>query len=102
MSIRVKERLLLTAEDDGLSVPWRGRVFVNLHYGRALRAWVRKCAGEAASGRAVVVGLLPARPDTRWWQDHVAGRAHVCMLHGRLQFGEGLRGGRCGRDDPDR
>jgi len=84
----VKARLLLTAEDDGLAVPWRGKVFVNPPYSRSLKAWVRKCANEGASGRAVVVGLLPARPDTRWWHDHIAGRAHVFMLRG-LQFGAG-------------
>jgi transcriptional regulator with XRE-family HTH domain len=86
---RVKARLLLTAEDDGLVVPWRGKVFVNPPYGRSLKAWARKCAGEAANGGAVVVGLLPARPDTRWWHDHIAGQAHVFMLRGRLQFGAG-------------
>jgi transcriptional regulator with XRE-family HTH domain len=85
---RVKARLLLTVDDDGLSVPWRGRVFVNPPYGRALKLWVRKCAGEAAAG-AVVIGLVPARPDTRWWHDHIAGHADVFMLRGRLQFGDG-------------
>ena len=71
---RVKARLLLTAEDDGLAVAWRGRVFVNPPYGRALKAWVAKCAGEATGSGAVVVALVPARPDTRWWHDHVAGK----------------------------
>ncbi len=86
---RVKARLLLTAADDGLSVPWRGRVFVNPPYGRALKVWVRKCASEVAIGRAMVVGLVPARPDTRWWHDHIAGQSDVFMLRGRLQFGDG-------------
>ena len=85
---RVKARLLLTAADDGLAGPWRGRVFVNPPYGRALKRWIAKCA-LAASGGAVVVGLLPARPDTRWWHEHVAHRADVFLLRGRLQFGEG-------------
>ena len=86
---RVKARILLTAVDDGLSVPWRGKVFVNPPYGRALKLWVRKCQSEAGSGSAVVIGLLPARPDTRWWHDHVAGHGDVFMLRGRLQFGAG-------------
>ena len=86
---RVKARLLLTVDDDGLSVPWRGRVFVNPPYGRALKLWVRKCANESATGRSVIIGLVPARPDTRWWHDHVAGHADVFMLRGRLQFGDG-------------
>ena len=86
---RVKARLLLTVDDDGLSVPWRGRVFVNPPYGRALKLWVRKCASEAATGRSVIIGLVPARPDTRWWHDHIAGQSDVFMLRGRLQFGDG-------------
>jgi phage N-6-adenine-methyltransferase len=86
---RVKARLLLTVEDDGLAVPWRGQVFVNPPYGRVLPRWVEKCAAESASARAVVVALLPARPDTRWWHEHVADTADVFMLRGRLRFGDG-------------
>jgi phage N-6-adenine-methyltransferase len=86
---RIKARLLLTVEDDGLTVPWRGRVFVNPPYGRVLAQWVHKCAAESADARAVVVALLPARPDTRWWHEHVAGAADVFMIRGRLRFGDG-------------
>lgn len=85
---RVKARLRLTMQDDGLGVPWRGRVFVNPPYGRQLGTWVAKCAGEAVAG-ALVVGLVPARTDTRWWHAHIAGAADVFMLRGRLRFGDG-------------
>ena len=85
---RVKARVRLTVNDDGLAVPWRGRVFVNPPYGRQLSKWVAKCAEEAAGG-AVVVGLVPARTDTRWWHTHVVGAADVFMLRGRLKFGDG-------------
>lgn len=85
---RVKARVRLTVSDDGLSVPWKGRVFVNPPYGRQLGAWVAKCAGEASSG-ATVVGLVPARTDTRWWHLYIAGAADVFMLRGRLKFGDG-------------
>jgi site-specific DNA-methyltransferase (adenine-specific) len=41
-------------------------------------------------GRAkTVVALLPARPDTAYWHAHVAGRATVYFLRGRLRFGDG-------------
>ncbi len=85
---RVKARVRLTVSDDGLSMPWRGQVFVNPPYGRQLGKWVAKCAAEA-SGGAVVVGLVPARTDTRWWHMNVAGPADVFMLRGRLKFGDG-------------
>lgn len=89
-----KLRLRLAAQEllaalDGLAAPWHGRVFVNPPYGRALPHWVHKCAAESASGRATVVALLPARPDTRWWHEHVASAADVFMLCGRLRFGDG-------------
>jgi phage N-6-adenine-methyltransferase len=82
---RVKAQLLLTVEDDALAIRWSGRVFVNPPYGRALPTWLLKCATEAAGG-AVVVALVPARTDTAWWHEHVAGLADVFMLGGRLRF----------------
>jgi phage N-6-adenine-methyltransferase len=85
---RVKAAVLLTAEDDGLAVPWLGQVYVNPPYGRALPTWLRKCATEAAGG-AVVVALVPARPDTAWFHDYIFGRADIFMLRGRLRFGDG-------------
>jgi transcriptional regulator with XRE-family HTH domain len=86
---RVKAKVLLTVDDDGLSVPWRGMVFVNPPYGRGTtKDWVAKCKAEAASGRATVVALLPVRTDARWWHELVAGHAHVFMLNGSLKFGD--------------
>ncbi|MCJ2101944.1 helix-turn-helix domain-containing protein [Methylobacterium sp. E-046] len=85
---RVKARVRLTVSDDGLKEPWRGTVFVNPPYGKQLGKWVAKCAGEASRG-AVVVGLVPARTDTKWWHMHVVGAADVFMLRGRLKFGDG-------------
>ncbi|WP_409568134.1 DNA N-6-adenine-methyltransferase [Methylobacterium sp. E-066] len=85
---RVKARVRLTVHDNGLTLPWRGRIFVNPPYGKQLGTWVAKCAGEA-SGGAMVVGLVPARTDTRWWHLYIAGAADVFMLRGRLRFGDG-------------
>jgi phage N-6-adenine-methyltransferase len=87
---RVKARVHLTEEDDGLSLPWHGTVFVNPPYGRALSSWVAKAHREVQEGRArTVVALLPARPDTSYWHAHVAGHAAVYFLRGRLRFGDG-------------
>lgn len=61
---------------------------MNPPYSRALPHWVAKCASEAADG-AVVVALVPSRTDTRWWHSHVAGRADVVALRGRVKFGGG-------------
>jgi phage N-6-adenine-methyltransferase len=83
----VRARVHFTTEDDGLSLPWHGVVFVNPPYGRGLAHWVAKARSEVEEGRAkAVVALLPARPDTAYWHAHVAGRATVYFLRGRLRF----------------
>jgi hypothetical protein len=86
---RVKAKILLTEADDGLSVLWKGRCFVNPPYGRGIAEWIRKCFHEGQRG-CVVVALIPARPDSNYWHDYIAaGPADVFMLRGRLKFGDG-------------
>ena len=46
----------------------------------------RRGRGSRAS---VVIGLIPTRTDTTWWHRDVAGSAHVCLIKGRLVFGDG-------------
>ncbi|MBR0783930.1 DNA N-6-adenine-methyltransferase [Bradyrhizobium iriomotense] len=82
----VKAKVLLTADDDGLAARWHGRVFVNPPYSRGIAEWIRKCWHESERG-CVVIGLVPARPDTGWWHDYVANKADIYMLKGRLKFG---------------
>ena len=85
----VSAKLLFTESDDGLSLPWQGKVFVNPPYGRTLKHWTKKARTEVEQGRAsLVVALLPARTDTGWWHDDVAQSATVIFLKGRLSFNE--------------
>jgi hypothetical protein len=49
-------------------------------------AWVRKCF-EASQGGALVVLLVPARTDTRWYHDWIEEKAETSFLRGRLRFG---------------
>lgn len=73
-------------EVDGLSQSWAGhRVFCNPPYGREIAAWVEKCYVESMF--AIVVGLLPARTDTKWFHNFIHGRAQVEFIRGRLKFG---------------
>lgn len=74
-----------SVEDDGLAQPWRGVCWMNPPYGREISKWVKK-ARESAEAGAKVVCLLPARTDTRWWHDHIEGRARVRFLKGRVHF----------------
>lgn len=76
-----------TEADNGLEKSWAGeRVFMNPPYGKEVYAWTRKARLEAAVG-ALVVGLLPASTDLRWWhEDVVAPRAEVRYIRGRVRF----------------
>jgi phage N-6-adenine-methyltransferase len=80
-----------TPEDDGLAQDWRGICWMNPPYGRGIGRWVAK-AHASARGGATVVALLPARTDTRWWHDYVAGARDLRFLRGRLRFGEATSG----------
>ena len=77
-----------TKQEDGLKQPWSGRVFVNPPYGREIGRWVKKAWEESLHG-TLVVCLVPARVDTRWWHEY-AKNGHVYFLRGRLKFGASL------------
>jgi hypothetical protein len=68
-------------EDDGLTQPWAGRVWLNPPYGAQTQLWVRRLAAHGHG-----IALVFARTDTRWFHD-VTPTAHaVCFLAGRLNF----------------
>lgn len=78
-----------TKTDDGLSKPWKGKVYCNPPYGRGITNWVKKANDEVACGNAVrVVMLLPARTDTAWFHDHILHnpQAQVKFMRGRVVF----------------
>lgn len=72
---------------DGLSQDWSGqRVFMNPPYGSEIGTWMHKARHEAARG-ALVVCLVHARTDTRWWHENVEEKAdEVRFIRGRLKF----------------
>lgn len=82
-----------TYADNGLTLPWHGRVWCNPPYGRAINEWIKKAwyATSETVGVAqaeLVVMLLPARPDTRVWHEIIFPHAaEVRFIRGRLKFG---------------
>jgi phage N-6-adenine-methyltransferase len=77
-----------TLEDDGLSKSWENEtVFVNPPYGK-IKAWVKKAYDESINNGAVVVMLIPARTDTRYWHEYIMEEADsIYFVKGRLKFG---------------
>lgn len=84
---RVPAATHFTIEDDGLSQPWRGRVYMNPPYGREIVAWVDKLAEEFRYGNVTeAIALVPARVDTTWWR-RLPHREWLAVS-GRLAFSE--------------
>lgn len=63
------------------------RVFCNPPYGKAIGDWVRKAYEEGHKENTLVVMLIPARTDTRYFHDYIQHRAEVRFVRGRLKFG---------------
>jgi phage N-6-adenine-methyltransferase len=88
--LNAKAPAYYTAADDGLAQPWRGRVWLNPPYGRGIKHWMAKARSEVALGNAdLVVCLVPARVDTRWWRDSLAAASLVRFWPGRIAFADG-------------
>jgi phage N-6-adenine-methyltransferase len=73
---------------NGLIQPWTGVCWMNPPYGRTIGLWMQKAYEESRQG-CTVVCLVPARTDTRWWQDYVPFASEVRFFKGRLRFGNG-------------
>jgi len=74
-----------TKADDGLSKPWGNhRVFVNPPYGNAIPKWVKKSYEESLRG-ALVVMLVPARTETRYWHEYCM-KGEIRFIKGRIGF----------------
>lgn len=74
-------------QDDGLLQGWHGRrCWMNPPYGRTIGKWVEKAA---TGGAAIVVALLPARTDTKYFHQFIYQKPNVEIrfIKGRLKFG---------------
>jgi site-specific DNA-methyltransferase (adenine-specific) len=80
-----------TKEDDGLTKDWQGEVvFCNPPYGRAVKDWVKKCSQEGKKENTVVVMLIPARTDTKYFHEYIykQNNVEIEFIKGRLKFGD--------------
>lgn len=72
--------------DDALKREWPGRVFMNPPYGRGIDHWIAKAYREATEIDSIVVCLIPARTDTRYWHTFVMKASEIYFVAGRLKF----------------
>lgn len=79
-----------TPQIDGLWMAWSGRCWCNPPYGRTIGKWVKKAYEEVMRGVPLVVMLIPARTDTKWFHDYIYNKPNVEIrfLKGRLKFGD--------------
>ena len=71
-----------TIHNNGLSMPWTGRIWCNPPYGRETEIWLARMADHDNG-----VALIFARTETRMFFDHVWRRADaVLFIEGRLHF----------------
>ena len=83
-----KCELYYTKDDDGLNQKWGGyRVFCNPPYGRSIGKWVEKAYKEAQQEDTLVVMLLPARTDTKWFHEYIYNKTEIRFIKGRIKFG---------------
>lgn len=72
---------------DGLQQEWSPfRCWMNPPYGKNISRWMKKAFHESKRG-ALVVCLIPARTDTRWWHEWVMKSDEIWFVSGRLSFG---------------
>lgn len=78
-----------TKEDDGLTKSWKNeRVFMNPPYGKEIIKWVKKAYSENKEG-TLIVCLLPARTDTKWFHEFIYKKHEIRFIKGRLKFNDG-------------
>jgi hypothetical protein len=71
-----------TVQDDGLSKPWHGRVWMNPPFGREAAKWMERLR-EHGNG----IALIPARTETAMFYRSVWDKSDgVCFLRGRPHF----------------
>ena len=73
---------------DGLKQNWVGTCWMNPPYGREQIKWITKARNSYIENNSTIICLIPARPDTKVWQEIIFPNAiAVCFIKGRLKFG---------------
>ena len=75
--------------EDGILSDWHGwNIYVNPPYGRTIAKWIEKALMYSRAERRVVL-LVPARTDSRWFQELLNYKCELLLFKGRLSFSSG-------------
>lgn len=91
-----------TKESNGLERPWFENTFINPPYGKEIGLWVREARRRQVGfydyynqrHHEIIVMLLPARTDTKWFHDYIWDSGYsipkngieIRFLKGRIKF----------------
>lgn len=82
-------RTYLYPRQDGLKLPWRGRVFSNPPYDReGIRAFTDRALHQEPSCERLLM-LVPLRPSASWWRDLARSADDCVLLLRRIAFIDG-------------
>ena len=70
----------------GMAFRGGGAVWLNPPYGRQIGKFLAKADNESKKG-IVIVCLVPARTDTKWWHEYCIHH-EIRFIRGRLKFGD--------------
>ena len=85
---RVQAANYFTKEQDGLSQPWHGKVFLNPPYSRGLIGkFVDKLIAELDAGRVTAAIMLTNNcADTKWFAKAARAATATCFPRARIKF----------------
>lgn len=82
-------------KDDALICEWEGVCWLNPPYGSKnyrLINWIKKAFDETQKDNCLVVMLIPARTNTKWWHQYCMQAAEVRFICGRPKFSNAKHG----------
>lgn len=84
----IKAKRFYTADDDGLSVKWEGRVWMNPPYAQpAIEHFSEKLASDfERKGITAAIALVNNATETAWFQRLASAATAVCFPSGRIRF----------------
>jgi phage N-6-adenine-methyltransferase len=85
--VGARKQYLLSRGEDGLKLPWEGKIFVNPPFSTS-RFWVKRAAEEVLGDDSKeLIMLLPARVDTKSFHEVIVPSVDlICFWKGRLTF----------------